>query len=265
MASFQHILIMRFSYPALGGFKLSKAGPDEVRATLYDPARLERRFALFEKLALPSLLNQRPNDCEIAIIIGEDFPQPFRARLERLTAPLPRTRLFPLPPMDRAVANVVNMIRDPACEYIATTRLDDDDAMALDCLGRIGRICRQVLRTKLIAPPLGIAFNKGLFLEKSTRGVRLYGAPQKTPLGIGLTLLAHRDMRQTVYTRNHRAVGAYWNCITDGMRHSFIRTVHVDNDSGAVSDGRTVEYDDSKLREILTQRFGLDLDDLRAI
>lgn len=67
-----------------------------------------------------------------------------------------------------------------------------------------------------------------------------------------------------IHPQSPRSV-AYWNCIRDEMRHSFIRTVHTDNDSGAVSDGRTMEYNDTKLRDILTQRFGLDLDDLRAI
>lgn len=256
---------MRFSYPALGGFKLSKAGLDQARATLYEPARLERRFTLFEKLTLPSLLKQKPSNCEIAFIIGEDLPQPYRARLEALIASLPRARLFPLPPIENEVAHITAALRVDDTEYLATTRLDDDDALALDCLARIERICQQVLDTQLVPLPLCIAFNNGLFLRKSADGIRLYGAPQKTPIGIGLTLLAPRALRQTVYTRNHRSVGAYWNCITDATNLSFIRSVHDDNDSSAWSDGRMIEYSDSQLKKILARRFGLDLESLRKL
>ena len=262
--SFQHILLMRFSYPALGGFRLSKGGVDRVRAALYNPERLERRFALFEKLTLPSLLNQNPHNCEIAIIIGNDLPRPYRARLETLVAPLARARLFPLPPIKNEAAHVVAALRTDKVEHLATTRLDDDDALALDCLAKIERICQTVMDTKLVPLPLCIAFNNGLFLKKSPNGLSLYGAPQKTPIGIGLTLLAPRTLGQTVYTRNHRSVGACWNCITDATSLSFIRSVHDDNDSGAWADGPVVEYTDTQLHDILARRFGINLERLRT-
>lgn len=257
------MVLMRFSYPAVGGFKLSKSSPEAVRATLYDPERLERRFALFEALTLPTLLNQLPHDTTIAIITGEDLPKPFRMRLEGLLAPLPQARVFALPSIRQEVAHVVGLLRDPTADYIATTRLDDDDAIACDLLARIEQLCAQVLACGVVVPPVVLAFNNGLFLERSADGVRVYGVSQKTPLGIGLTLLAPRGLRQTIFTRDHRAVGAYWNCITDAVTPSFIRSVHRDNDSGAWSDGPEIPYSDDQLRVLLRTRFGLELDTLR--
>jgi hypothetical protein len=259
----QHIVMMRFSYPAVGGFKLSQAAPDDIRATLYDPERLERRFALFETLTLPTLLQQKPHSATIALITGEDLPQPFRARLDSLLAPLAHARVFALPSIPQEVAHVLNLLKDPQADFIATTRLDDDDAIACDLLARIERLCAQVLETGIVSPPVALAFNNGLFLEKGADGVRIYGVSQKTPLGIGLTLLGPKNMRQTVFTRDHRAAGAFWNCITDGVTPSFIRSVHRDNDSGAWSDGPKIDYSDAQLRALLRTRFGLDLDCLR--
>ena len=51
--------LVRFSYPSESGFNLSKSGAEHVHNVLYDPERLERRFALFEMLCLRSLAMQR--------------------------------------------------------------------------------------------------------------------------------------------------------------------------------------------------------------
>ncbi|MCP3879258.1 MAG: hypothetical protein GY701_12850, partial [Sulfitobacter sp.] len=45
--------LCRFSYPALGGFQVGHDSTADRIAYLYDPARLEERFRLFETVALP--------------------------------------------------------------------------------------------------------------------------------------------------------------------------------------------------------------------
>lgn len=262
---FQHIFVMRFSYPALGGFKMSMSGLANSTKQLHNPDRLERRIRLFEKLTLPTLLSQSEKDFQLAIIISKDLPKKYRSHLDFLITKMPNTNLFPLPPIHREVAHVVAKIRDRNTKYLATTRLDDDDAISIDCVENIQRICRNIIRTKLLEPPVAIAFNNGLFLEKSEDSVKLYGVKQKTPLGIGLTLLAPAMEKQTVYTRNHRHAAAYWNCISDAVNPSFIRSVHRDNDSSAHIDGIRIEYNEDQLRNLLQERFCLSLDDLLMI
>ena len=77
-------LVIRFSYTGTSGFKLSNEGEEAVRKTLYDPARLERRFKLFETLALPSLQAQTFGDFSTAVLVSEDFPQSACDRLDDL-------------------------------------------------------------------------------------------------------------------------------------------------------------------------------------
>lgn len=262
---FQHIIVMRFSYPALGGFTMSLGGLENAIKQLYDPDRLERRFHIFEKLTLPSLLAQRAQGYQLGVIVGEDMPDKYLRQMELLLKPLPQARLFPLPSIHREVAHVIDLMRDKSKGFMATTRLDDDDAISIDCVESIQIKCNLILQTQVVSLPAAIAFNNGLFLEKSTEGVSLYGVKQRTPLGIGLTLFAKSREKQTIYTRNHRQAAAYWNCISDASSPSFIRSVHRDNDSNAHSDGVRIEYTEAELREILANRFGFSLDDLLNI
>jgi len=262
---FQHIFAMRFSYPALGGFTMSLDGLDNAKKQLYDTGRLDRRFHIFEKLTLPSLLAQSVQDYEIAIIIGEDMPSRYISHLEFLLKPLPNAKLFALPSIHREVAHVIDLMRDKTKRFIATTRLDDDDAISIDCVESIQNKCKIILRTNITSLPVAIAFNNGLFLEKSDDRATIYGVKQRSPLGIGLTLLTKTREKQTIYTRNHRQAAAYWNCISDAVNPTFIRSVHKDNDSNAHSDGVRIEYTDEQLREVLRSRFGFRLEDLLSL
>ena len=74
--------LIRFSYLSENGFAKSEQGMTEMREMLYDPARLDRRFALFERLALHSLALQDDQDFKVAVLIGDSFPDAARARLE---------------------------------------------------------------------------------------------------------------------------------------------------------------------------------------
>ena len=55
---------------------------------IYASDRMERRFQLFEKLALRSLLQQNDQDFRCIFLITKSFPQDYRERLEKLVAPL---------------------------------------------------------------------------------------------------------------------------------------------------------------------------------
>ena len=59
--------LIRFSYLSENGFAKSKQGVEKMRKMLYDPARLERRFAWFEKLAFHTLTLQDDTDFSVAI------------------------------------------------------------------------------------------------------------------------------------------------------------------------------------------------------
>ena len=94
----QAIGLCRFSYPALGGFQVGHDTTEERIAYLYDDARLEERFRLFEAIALPCLKAQSDPDFSMIFVIGDQFPDHHARRLESLLADLPQAVIHREPP-----------------------------------------------------------------------------------------------------------------------------------------------------------------------
>ena len=253
----QVIVVIRFSYLAEIGFRLSRQGLDTVRATLYDPTRLERRFQLFEALTLPSLLGQTDPDFTLAVLIGEDFPADFRARLEQMIAPLHDARLVALPPYNnyRSTKLAIESCRKDSATHLLTLRLDDDDALGRDVIEAQKRIAPVVAGVGPEDAPAVICFNNGLFLELSESGNRLYGVIEKLPLGIGMGMIAPVGARPTIFSTDHRRVHTRWNTYTEALTPRFIRTVHRDNDSGAVASGERFDLPPDEIEAILQKHF----------
>lgn len=253
----QVIIVIRFSYVALAGFRLSKNGEHDVRTKLYAPERLERRFRLFEALTLPSLLAQTDQDFTTAVLIGDDFPPVWRARLEAQIRPLAGARIIPLPPLNnyKSTKKALDICTRSATSHVVSMRLDDDDAISSDCIAETKRIVPPLLQMSGPENPAIIAFNNGLFLELGAGGNTLYGVNEKTPLGIGMSMVAPRGARPTVFSMDHRMVHTRWNCFTNGMTPRFIRTVHRDNDSTGFMSGTRVDLSDEDLDAVLSQGF----------
>ncbi|TVP69666.1 MAG: hypothetical protein EA339_14360 [Rhodobacteraceae bacterium] len=253
----QVIIVIRFSYVAEAGFKISQQGLDAVRTTLYAPDRLERRFHLFTALTLPSLLAQSDMDFSLAILIGEDFPRDFRARLEQLIAPFQDARIVALPPQNnyKSTRTAIEACRKPETTHVISVRLDDDDAMGRSVVAAQKALGPTLAGLGPEAAPVVICFNNGLFLELSETGNSLYGVVEKLPLGIGMGMIAPVGARPTIFSTDHRRVHTRWNCYTEALTPAFIRTVHRDNDSAALVTGERKDYDSATLDKLLEAHF----------
>ena len=263
----QVIVVIRFSYVAEAGFRISRKPLGVIRATLYDAARLDRRFALFEALTLPSLLAQTNPDFTLAVLVGEDFPADYRSRLQALLAPLKDARIVALPPYNnyKATKLAIEACRQPAATHLATIRLDDDDAFGRDCIAAQKALCPHVAALGPADAPAVICFNNGLFLELSAQGNRLFGVIEKLPLGIGMAMVAPADARPTIFSTDHRRVHTRWNCYTEALTPRFLRTVHRDNDSDALISGERPDYSEAELDRILAAHFPFTRADLLAL
>ena len=73
--------LCRFSVPSEGAFQVTHDSIEQRRAMLYDPARLDTRFIWFEQVLLPSIAKQKDPQFKLIILMGEDFPEPYRARM----------------------------------------------------------------------------------------------------------------------------------------------------------------------------------------
>ena len=261
------ILVIRFSYVASGGFVISGSGEDAVRAKLYDPARLERRFALFEALALPSIIAQTDADFTTVFLIGKDFPRPYRKRLERAIRPLRDPRIVALRPMTsyKSTRTAIDLCARPDASHIISMRLDDDDALGMDCVAETRRLAPLMMQMSGLDRPSVIAFNSGMFLRFQAGGNDLYRVGEKTPLGLGMSMIAPAGRTQTVFSMNHRGVHQRFNTYTDASRPRFIRTVHADNDSIGFLAGERHDEDDAALTRILDDNFPFSLAQLRAL
>jgi hypothetical protein len=261
------LLVIRFSYVALSGYLISSAGEDQVRAKLYDPDRLERRFRLFEALTLPSLLAQTEQNFTTVLLIGKDFPKPYRKRLERLVTPLRDPRIVALRPLNsyKATRTAIDACARVNATHLMSMRLDDDDALGCDCMAETYRLAPAMVQMAGPENPSVLAFNNGMFLEFGAQGNTLYGVGEKTPLGLGMTMISPKGARQTVFSMDHRRVHERFNTYTDASTPRFIRTVHVDNDSCAFLAGQRHDHNDDELAQILDANFPFTLAQLRAL
>lgn len=130
----QVIGICRFSYPGIGGFQVEHDTIEARIRFLYDPERLEERFATFEAITLPALRAQTDPNFIFVVVIGDQLPAPYRTRLETLLADIPQARLDPRPPgphrqvMRDAINAALADTQTPSLQF----RMDDDDAVSVD-------------------------------------------------------------------------------------------------------------------------------------
>lgn len=251
--------LIRFSYLSENGFAKSGQGVEKTRQMLYDAERLERRFAWFERLAFHTLALQDDTDFTAAILIGDSFPDKARRRLEDIVAGFAPVKIVSLPPMTHVQAvkrAYFALPDDPDATHIATFRLDDDDGMHRATTARIRTMADALLAARPVDAPFVIGFNRGFYLNTKADPM-LSERFERTPIGIGLALVARKGDHATVFRRNHRQFTQYYDCYTEVSEPMFIRSVHQDNDSGAEPSGREGTLRPRGIENVLRDGFGL--------
>lgn len=259
--------LVRFSYRALSGFDKAPGDQAALAARLYDPARLERRFRLFEALTLPSLLAQEDAGFEIILLTGEDLPAAARERLEAAAGRLPRARVVALPPMKHypATQAAFDQLEPAGGGLLTSFRLDDDDAIDRRFIARLRRWCDGLAAIRAPGRPLVVGFNRGFFLDISAGGNRVYDVTERQPLGIGLAMVAQAEGRENIFRRNHRLLPQFYTSFTEAETPAFIRTVHEDNDSGGHVTGVQETMDQQAVAAEIAKRFPFTLEQLLAL
>lgn len=259
--------VIRFSYPASGGFRLTPGDPAAARALLYDPDRLARRFALFQALTLPSLLAQTDRDFDLVVLIGTDLPATWRDRLEGLIAPLPGARVLALPPgqpsTPAANAAFRSILDRVDTDWLTSFRLDDDDALDRDFIARLRRLAG-MLGPAAQGRPFAIGHGHGFWLELSPDGNRIFDVRERSA-AVGAALVAPAVNGQTIYSRNHRALAERFDTWLDAGTPAFIRTVHRDNDANPHVQGQRDTLPPDRVAALLERHFPLAATDLMRL
>jgi hypothetical protein len=263
----QVVGLIRFSYPALSGFVKGGEGTAEMEAYLYDPARLERRFRLFEALCLPSLLAQTDTAFTTLFLVGENLPEVAKSHLAELIAPLRDGRIIVREAEHNyaAIRQTFATIPQEGFSHRTSFRLDDDDALANRYIERLKQTARKLEPLCEPKKPVAISFNRGFYLEQGSTENQIYDANERTPLSAGSALFAQAEHPENIYARNHRFLGQFFNHYSDVSEPSFLRTIHQDNDSEPVIVGQSKKMQPVQLRESLEAHFAHRYADLIAL
>ncbi|MEH7829564.1 glycosyltransferase [Gemmobacter denitrificans] len=263
----QIIGLMRFSYPSLGGFVTKNESADQIEARLYEDARLERRFHLFENLALPSLLAQSDQDFRMVFLVGQSLPSQWRDRLNDVIAPLKGARVVALAslPHYMAVRRAFNFATPDAATHVTGFRLDDDDALDINHVARMRATVNALLPVAGLDTPLVTGCHRGYFLEFKPEGHALFHVIEKAPGAQGLAMTRPAGSSENIFRRNHRFVTQFYNTYTDANIPAYIRTIHTDNDSDPHASGQIETADWETAAPLIAEHFPFTAAQLQAL
>ena len=259
----QIVGVLRFSYPAKEGFAVGNLDPDALEAHLYEPGRLDRRFAYLETIALPSLAAQTDGDFRLVILGGTTLPMRFRTRLRALEEAHPFVKVCFLERMG-ALAAAKRAFRrgleDVAeASHVTGFRIDDDDAVAVDYVARTRDIADRVIGAGLAEQPYAIAFARGVYWDLHDPAQPFHDFRESQPLGLACAMVTTADLPTCIYRYNHRRLPCYVPTYMEpGPDVMFLRTLHGHNDSGRSIPPHAVALPTRKGRKLLRERFALD-------
>lgn len=260
----QTILFCRFSYPAEGGFQVDHDSIEARRAHLYDPARMETRFALFEHLCLPGLKAQTDPDFDLIVLVGTCLPQTYLARLQDILGSLPQARIVARDPGPhrQVCQSVLNAARRHVNQPCLQVRHDDDDALAVDFVARLRQAVADCAPLVLGNRLVGFDWNRGFTLCRSDIN-RFEIAETVTPyLGVAQAMAVHGGVRQSQMNFAHSRINRFMPTVTFTDQPMFLRSHHAHNDSRQKGKLAQPDFHAPTLDEIetLNRRFALTAD-----
>jgi hypothetical protein len=148
-ASFAHVILTRFNVR----WDEPPTGPS--RGT--NPQWLERRFELFERYCLPSMLNQSRGDFHWLIFFDHETPEPFASRARALArSEGPRiTPVFTGPLQNDGFGAIIAERLPATPDWLLTTRLDNDDGLHRDFVAAV-QDAQRFARAEVLNCPTGV-------------------------------------------------------------------------------------------------------------
>jgi len=252
--------ICRFSYPAIGGFQVEHETIEERIAYLYDPARLEERFALFETVALPCLRAQTDPDFELIIVVGDQLPAPHLARLQALIADMPQARIIAEPPRPQreVMKAILNAARHDFSQPCLQFRCDDDDAVAVDFIARLRQAAADCAVLAGQHKAIALDWNKGYIAEYGPQGIAATDVFRPFDVA-ALGMLVQGNCHLTIMNFAHNKINQFMPAISFDAPRMFVRGHNASNDSRQKPvKGVPVRPLDHALAEEFRSRFAID-------
>jgi len=261
----QVIGLCRFSFPApLSTFQVQHETMEDRRAALYGYARLVQRFMWFEHVFLPSIRRQTDPDFTLLLLLGDDFPEPWRSRLEALIADVPQIlpQYRPSQHHRTLCRELFHAARDPDADVVAEFRLDDDDTVAMDFVEQL-RVHYPVIKPLMeVNGKAALDFQRGFLIEALDDGlrVRAMSVPLWTP---ALAAYFPPDHKNCIMDFGHLNIWSRMPVISRSDELMFVRGAHDTNDSQVIrTRARWITVEPEDIIENLESRFGIDLEAL---
>ncbi len=253
--------VCRFSYLGDAGFQTLKGGPEEAARQLYAPGRMERRFAYFENICLPSLAAQTDLDFRLVVLIGKSMPGPWRRRLRALKEAhtfLDICAIDPVGPLQSSRRAFRKGVSEPT-DFVTGFRIDDDDAVAIDFIEKTREISDNLIKlnwaTKEV--PAAVCFHRGIYWDMKRDADQFWDHSEVMPLGLASAMITRPDAIENIYRWNHRKLAAHARCWIDPHDFMFVRTLHAHNDSDRSIPPPALQLPDWQARKLFRERFGL--------
>lgn len=264
----QVIGLCRFSYPALGGFQVEHESPEARADFLYDPVRMEERFATFETLTLPPLRAQSDPDFILLIVIGDTMPDVLLSRLLDLVEDMPQAVVVPRAPgrHRQVMREVINAARTDTGLPSLQFRMDDDDAVAVDYVARLraaaGDLAPLIAKTRYT----GIDFNTGFIARIGPGGIAAKPTTETlwTP---GLGMAVAPGASRGIMNFSHAKLSRVMPVTSFPDEHMYIRGHNAFNDSRQKDGIAPVRLPplDASGEALFRDRFSIDADHVRRV
>jgi len=254
--------VCRFSYLGDAGFRTLKGGPEQAAKELYAPGRMQRRFAYFENICLPSLAVQTDPDFVLVALIADTMPFHFRKRLKRLAEKYPFLRIATLEaagPLNSTRRAFRRGLDELETDFITGFRLDDDDAVGCDYIERTREISDNLIKLGWATAevPAAVCFHRGIYWDMKRDEDQFWDYSEPQPLGLASAMITHPDSQHNIYRWNHRKLAANARCWIDPHDYMFVRTLHGYNDSDRSIPPGARQLPDWQARKLFRERFGL--------
>lgn len=263
----QVIGLCRFSYPALGGFQIEHDTPGARAAFLYDPVRMEERFATFQNLTLPPLLAQTDPDFTLAIVVGDAMPEPLLLRLLDLVQDMPQAIIIPRAPgrHRQVMCEVINHVREDRPLPSLQFRMDDDDAVSITFIQRLREAALDLGPMLAKHRYIGLDFNQGHIARIGPKGIHAKPTVETlwTPaLGMAVAAGASRG----IMNFSHAKLGRVMPVVTLPGEDMYIRGHNQFNDSRQKDGIKPVRLPllDATGEAAFRRTFNIDADAIRA-
>jgi hypothetical protein len=216
---------------------------EEYQRQLFAEDRLRMHFHLFSTLTVPSIVaasRAAPEiDLSVYILTSSELPPSHREALDALLAEHDIFKIVAVSPEVGAPHRecILEALQSSGSESTAYAhcRLDDDDAVSGDFLGRLG----SYVRPEFVG--FGVSLCSGFLVvydeAQKISGIYEYNYPKAS---IGLSVVGHYDRRRHASPKDviniyemgsHTKLDSRIPVIIDSMKPAFLRAIHPEQDS----------------------------------